>query len=148
MSVSLLILTFMSLHYRMSVIEMMKRKLMNTMVQDQDQHPVQDLAQNPTLDHVQGLVQGLGLDQDLALDLDLQEIDQGQGVEAVHGNVVHGLVVGHVRLGGGENPDLDRAVHITIGTNGIHISFALYLHVWYGTVIVTHVGKISVDASL
>ena len=100
---------------------MMKSKLMGTMEQDQDQLPVQDLAQNPALDHIQDLAQDLvqGLDQDLAPN-QIPKIDQGQGVEAVHADAV--LVAGHIHihiLGGSEDPDL--AVHITIGTKGTGI---------------------------
>lgn len=117
----LLYLTLMSWHCRMSVIEMMKNKLMGTMEQDQDQLPIQDLGQNPALDHVQDLAQDpvQGLDQDLAPD-QIPEIDQGQGVEAGHADTA--LVAGHIHIhirGGSEDPDL--AVHITIGTKGTGI---------------------------
>lgn len=118
----------------MQVIEMMKSKLMNITEQDRDQHPIQDLAQNLTLDHVRGLAQVPGLDQDHALGLDpeIQEIDQGLGVEAVHGDDVPGLVVGHIHiLGGGEDPDPDLEVHITTGTRGTCISFTLYCVEWW-----------------
>jgi len=99
----------------MSAIEMMKNKLVSTMEQDPDQLPVQGLAQNLALDHVQDLAQDPVLGQNLALD-QIQEIDQSQGVEVVHADAV--LVAGHVHIqGGGEDPDL--AVHITTGTKGI-----------------------------
>ena len=94
---------------------MMKSKLVSTMEQDPDQLPVQGLAQNLALDHVQDLAQDPVLGQNLAPD-QIQEIDQSQGVEVVHADAV--LVAGHVHIqGGNEDPDL--AVHITIGTKGI-----------------------------
>lgn len=104
----------MVLKKRMSVIEIMKSKLASTMEQDPDQLPVQDLVRNLALDHVQGLAQYpvLGLDPNLAPD-QIPGIDQSQGVEVVHANVV--LVAGQGPIQeGGEDPDL--AVHITIGT--------------------------------
>lgn len=105
----------------MSVIEMMKSKLVSTTEQDPDQLPVQGLAQNRALDLVQGLVQDPVPGQNLAPDL-IPEIDQSQGVGVVHADAV--LVAGHVRIqGGGEDPDL--AVHITIGTKGIECCMCL-----------------------
>lgn len=121
----------------MSVKEMMKSKVMNTMEQDQDLHPVQGLTQNPALDHIQGLAQGPSLGQNLVPGLDpgVQEIDQGQGVEAVHGDIVPALAVDHVHiLGEDENLDPGLAVHITIGTRGMYMYFLSFL-VWNVTVM-------------
>lgn len=116
---------------------MMKSKLTNTTEQDQGQHLVQGRAQNPALDHVQGLAQGPSLGQNLVPGLDpgVQEIDQGQGVEAVHENVVPALAVDLVHiLGGDENLDPGLAVLITIGTKGMYMYFFSFL-LWNVTVM-------------
>lgn len=92
-------------------------KVMDTMVQDQDRLPAQDLTQKPTQNHVLDLIRDPVHDpgQDLAPG-QAHEVDQGQEVEAVHAGAIPHLAVGHVRihvLGRGEGPDPDLVVHIT-----------------------------------
>lgn len=103
----------------------MTKNKMNTMEQDQGRLHIQDLAQNRILSHVQDRAQDPvhGLDQDLAHDQapGNQEIDRGQGVEAVHANIVPGLAVDRAHFHipeRGDGPDPVLAVHITIGTKG------------------------------
>ena len=101
----------------------MKSKLMTTMVLGQDQLRIQDLVQNPALNHIQDPAQDHVRDQDLGLGHGIQEIDQGQEVEAVHAvDAAPDLVAGQGHIltpRKGEGPDLALAVHITTGTEGI-----------------------------
>lgn len=99
---------------------------MTTMVLGQDQLRIQDLVQNPALNHIQDPAQDHVRDQDLGLGHGIQEIDQGQEVEAVHAvDAAPDLVAGQGHIltpRKGEGPDLALAVHITTGTEDQGVS--------------------------